>query len=67
MNYSKIVTLAPIVLGLVMIIAEYLTEFTVTESQIQLIEFLIGGTIFGGVANKGFKRYIAYKEKIKNG
>lgn len=67
MNYSKIVTLAPIVLGLVMIMAEYLADFSVTQSQIQLIEFLIGGTIFGGVANKGFKRFIAYKEKIKLG
>jgi len=65
MDYSQIITLAPIVLGIAMILAEYLADFTVTQSQIQLVEFLIGGTIFGGVANKGFKRFIAYKEKVR--
>ncbi len=63
MNYSKLLTLAPIIAGLLMIALDYLAEFTITESQVQLIEFMIGGTIIGGVANSGYKRFIAYKEK----
>jgi len=65
-NYSKIITLAPIVIGLLMIGLDYLADFTITAEQVQLIEFIIGGTIFGGVANGGFKKYVAYKEKVKN-
>jgi len=67
MNYSKAITLAPILIGLIMIGLDFLADFTITQSQVQLIEFIIGGTIFGGVANGGFKRYTAYKEKIKSG
>jgi len=62
-DYSKIITTLPIIIGLLMIGVEFTTEFTITESQVQLIEFIIGGTIFGGVANKGYKRFVEYKTK----
>lgn len=66
MNYSKAITLAPILIGLLMIGLDYLADFTITAEQVQLIEFIIGGTIIGGVANGGFKKYVAYKDKVKN-
>ncbi len=62
-KYSKINTTMPLVLGALLILVEYATEFTVTESQIQLVEFMIGGTIFGGVATSGMKKFKEYKEK----
>lgn len=66
-QYSKILTLAPILIGLIMIALDYLAEFQMTQSQVQLIEFIVGGTILGGVTNGGFKKYMAFKEKQKNG
>lgn len=65
-KYSKILTTIPLVIGALLILVEYATEFTVTDSQIQLVEFMIGGTIFGGVATSGMKKFKEYKEK-KNG
>jgi len=62
-NYSKIITALPLLIGALLIGVEYFTEFVVTESQIQLVEFMIGGTIIGGVANSGFKKFKEYKEK----
>ncbi len=62
-SYSKIITILPLLIGALLILVEYATEFTVTESQIQLVEFMIGGTIIGGVANKGFKRFVDYKKE----
>lgn len=50
-----------------MIALDYLAEFQMTQSQVQLIEFIVGGTILGGVTNGGFKKYMAFKEKQKNG
>lgn len=63
-KYSKILTTIPLVIGALLILVEYATEFTVTDSQIQLVEFMIGGTIFGGVATSGMKKFKEYKEKI---
>jgi len=62
-SYSKIITVLPLILGALLIGVEYFTEFTVTDSQIELVEFMIGGTIFGGVANSGMKKFKEYKEK----
>jgi len=62
-SYSKIITAIPLLIGALLILVEYATDFTVTESQIQLVEFMIGGTILGGVANSGFKKFKDYKEK----
>jgi len=67
LSYSKIITALPLLLGGILILVEYATEFTVTSSQIELVEFMIGGTIFGGVANSGFNKFKAYKEKQNNG
>lgn len=64
-QYSKILTLAPILIGLIMISLDYLAEFQMTQSQVQLIEFIVGGTILGGVTTGGFKKYMAFKEKNK--
>ncbi len=61
-SYSKIITALPLLIGALLIGVEYFSGFIVTDSQIQLVEFMIGGTIIGGVANKGFKRYIDFKE-----
>jgi len=66
-SYSKLITLLPILIGAVLIGLEYFTDFTVTQSQIDLVEFMIGGTIIGGVANSGMKKFKEYKEKINNG
>ena len=63
-KYSKIITTIPLVIGALLILVEYATECTVTDSQIQLVEFMIGGTIFGGVATSGMKKFKEYKEKI---
>ena len=63
LNYSKIITVLPLILGGVLILVEFVTDFTVTSSQIELVEFMIGGTILGGVANSGFKKFKEYKEK----
>lgn len=62
-KYSKIITTIPLVIGALLILVEYVTEFTVTDSQINLVEFMIGGTIFGGVATSGMKKFKEYKEK----
>jgi len=62
-SYSKIITALPLLIGALLIGVEYFTDFVVTESQIQLVEFMIGGTIIGGVANSGFKKFKEYKEK----
>jgi len=62
-KYSKILTVVPLLIGALLIGVEYFTEFTVTDSQIQLVEFMIGGTIFGGVATSGMKKFKEYKEK----
>ena len=62
-KYSKIITTLPLLIGALLIGVEYFTDFTVTDSQIQLVEFMIGGTIFGGVANSGMKKFKEYKEK----
>lgn len=62
-KYSKIITTIPLLIGALLIAVEYFTEFTVTESQINLVEFMIGGTIFGGVATSGMKKFKEYKEK----
>lgn len=50
-------------IGALLIGVEYFTEFVVTQSQIDLVEFMIGGTILGGVVNSGFKKFKEYKEK----
>jgi len=63
LSYSKIITALPLLLGGLLILVEYATDFTVTDSQIQLVEFMIGGTIFGGVATSGMKKFKEYKEK----
>ncbi len=63
-SYSKIITTIPLVIGFLLVGVEYFTDFVVTDSQIQLVEFMIGGTIFGGVANSGMKKFKEYKEKI---
>jgi len=62
-SYSKIITALPLLIGALLIGVEYFTNFTVTDSQIQLVEFMIGGTILGGVANSGMKKFKEYKEK----
>jgi len=62
-HYSKIITALPLLIGALLIGVEYFTDFTVTDSQIQLVEFMIGGTILGGVANSGMKKFKEYKEK----
>jgi len=62
-DYSRIITSIPLLIGALLIGVEYFTDFVVTESQIQLVEFMIGGTIIGGVANSGFKKFKEYKEK----
>lgn len=64
-NYSKIITAIPLAIGALLIGVEYFTGFVVTDSQIQLVEFMIAGTIFGGVANSGMKKFKDYKEKIR--
>jgi len=61
-SYSKLITLLPILIGALLIGVEYFSEFTVTQSQIDLVEFMIGGTIIGGVANSGMKKFKEYKE-----
>lgn len=62
-SYSKIITAIPLLIGALLIGVEYFTGFIVTESQIQLVEFMIGSTVLGGVANSGFKKFKEYKEK----
>ncbi len=63
-QFSKIITALPIVFGLLFLSVDYLfDDFAITEEMVKLFEFMIGGTIFGGVANAGFKRYTAYKTK----
>lgn len=64
-DYSKIITALPILVGLLIVGLDFVTGFEVTESQIDLIEFLIGTTVVGGVANAGYKRYVAYKSGVK--
>ena len=49
-----------------MLAGDYVSDFAVTQSQVDLIEFIIGSTVVGGTVNAGFKRYTAYKEKVKN-
>ncbi len=66
-KYSQIITAIPLAIGALLIGLEYFTGFSVTDSQIELVEFMIGGTIFGGVANSGMKKFKDYKEKIRNG
>jgi len=66
-SYSKLITLLPILIGAGLIGLEYFSDFTVTQSQIDLVEFMIAGTIFGGVANSGMKKFKEYKEKTNNG
>jgi len=65
-KFSKYLTLLPIIIGLIMLAGDYLADFSVTSSQVELIEFIIGSTVIGGTVNAGFKRYTAYKEKVKN-
>lgn len=65
-KYSKIITLAPIVWALLFLTVDFVfDEFTITESQVSLIEFLLASTILGGTANAGYKRFIKYKENNK--
>jgi len=64
-SFSKILTVLPIIIGLLMLAGDYAADFTVTESQVDLIEFIIGSTVIGGTVNAGFKRYTNYKEKVK--
>jgi len=64
-TYSKLITALPLIIGALLIGVEYFTGFTVTDSQIQLVEFMIGGTIIGGVANSGMKKFKEYKEKVR--
>lgn len=52
----------PLLIGALLIGVEYFTGFIVTDSQIQLVEFMIGSTVIGGTANAGFKRYIKFRE-----
>ena len=62
-QFSKILTVAPLLWGMLFLTIDFLTEFVITESQIMLIEFMIGSTVIGGTANAGFKRYVKYKNK----
>ncbi len=66
-QYSKIITALPLFVGFLFLGLDYFAGFEINDSHIQLIEFMIGSTVIGGVGNSGFKKYIAYKEKIKNG
>jgi len=63
-NYSRILTAIPIILGLLMIAANVQFGYEIDESAINLIEFIVGGTIIGGVSRSGFKKYLKYKEKL---
>ena len=38
-------------------------QAAITESQVQLLEFIIGGIVAGGVVNAGLKRYFDYRTK----
>ena len=64
-NYSKILTALPILVGLLFVGLDYAVGFEINESQVRLIEYIIGGTILGGVSNAGFKKFTDYKAKIK--
>lgn len=66
-HFSKILVTLPIIGGFIMIGIEYLFDFTVNEAHIQLIEFMIGSTIVGGVGNASFKRFTDYKAKQISG
>lgn len=63
LDYSKIITALPLFVGFLLIGVDYFFEFEIKEAHIQLVEFMIGSTIIGGVANKGYKRFIDYKAK----
>ena len=68
-DFSKLITAAPIVIGLLLVGIDYIDvedQYEITQSHIDMFEWIIGGTIFGGVANAGFKRYTQYKEKVTN-
>lgn len=65
-QYSRILTGIPILLGLLMIVANVQFNYEITPEAINLIEFLVGGTIIGGLTRSGYTKYIQYKEKIKN-
>jgi len=62
-QYSKLLTVLPLILGFAFVGLEMFGGFTITESQVSLIEFMIGGTIFGGVATSGMRKFKEYKEK----
>ena len=66
-NYSKLITALPVIFGLLLVGFDYLVDdetFVIRESHIELVEVAIGGTILGGTANAGFKRYTQYKTKL---
>jgi len=65
--YSKILTALPIILAHLMIIANVQFGYEIDASAVNLIEFLVGSTVIGGVTSAGFKKYLNYKEKLKNG
>ncbi|MCA9828542.1 MAG: hypothetical protein KC444_09205 [Nitrosopumilus sp.] len=64
-DFSKILTALPIVVGLIFLGLDFVTGFEITESQVQLVEFLVGSTVLGGVTNAGFKRYTEFKSGSK--
>jgi len=63
-HYSKIITAIPIALGLLMIIANVQFGYEIDESAINLIEFLIGSTVLGGLTRGGYTKYLEYKKKL---
>jgi len=67
LDFSKIIVSLPIFGGFILIAIDYFFGFEVNEQHIQLIEFMIGSTVIGGVGNASMKRFVAYKEKIKVG
>lgn len=53
----------PLLIAGGMIAVETFTTFTIDEKMIELVEYMLGGTIIGGLTRKGFN---IYKENKKN-
>jgi len=56
----------PMVIGLAFTVITFVTDVTITDSHVQLLNYLLMltlGTGSIGVANKGFKQYNEYRKK----
>jgi len=65
-NTSKMLTVLPVIFGLLFVGVDFVfgDTFTIEQTHVQLIEFLIGSTVLGGTANAGYKRFVNYKTEV---